>query len=159
DAHGYSALELKRQAQLADAMLVYHNRLLDFANIGWLVLPPSSPQSDAYDPHRPLLNLAASSPLMQRTFVLPNTPTATALRLVSALEHAPKVRQGEVVARVVLRDAQGNETTIPIRAGIETAEWALERGDVKGSALHQAAPIARSFRASDDFSPAYTRHL
>ncbi|MEP7198402.1 MAG: hypothetical protein ABI874_01180, partial [Chloroflexota bacterium] len=161
EVSGYSSLELKRQSQLTDAIGAYNNRLLDLANAEWIVLPPVTKPltpTESYDPRAPLVNLAAASPVLQRTFVVP-TQTVTRVRVVSALEHAPLIPQGEVVARVIVGDGQGRETVWPMRAGIETAEWALERDDVRPIARHGLAPVAFSFPASDDFSPSYTRHL
>jgi hypothetical protein len=168
DANGYSSLELGRQAQIAGAALAYDNRLLDLLNVGSIVLPPrvtqtvsaTVPQPSApLDPHAPMLYIAQGSLLAPRMFILSRPRFVTHVRIVSALEHAPQIEQGTEVARVRLTDPQGHQTLLRIRAGIESAEWALERPDVRGIARHQPAPIAFSFVARDDFNPAYTRHL
>ena len=63
-------------------------------------------------------------------FALPIT-RATEVRVVSFLTGAVEVEQGRVVAECVARLASGREIWLPIRAGIETAEWAWERPDVR----------------------------
>jgi hypothetical protein len=42
----------------------------------------------------------------------------------------------------------GHELPLRLRAGIDTAEWALERADVKPVAMHRAAPVFESFEAA-----------
>jgi hypothetical protein len=70
------------------------------------------------------------------------------VRLVSFLSDAVEVPQGRPVAWLVLRLATGREVALPVRAGIETAEWAYDRADVRPRVLHDQAPIARSFPAT-----------
>jgi hypothetical protein len=80
-----------------------------------------------------------------RFFSLPITPS-TELHVVSFLSQSEDVPQDEVVANARLRLASGRELVLPIRAGIETAEWARDRPDVKGRVRHVAPTIAESFR-------------
>lgn len=47
---------------------------------------------------------------------------ATSVRIVSHLEGLPQARDGERMAEVVVRDGDGQEHTLPLRAGQETAE-------------------------------------
>jgi hypothetical protein len=82
--------------------------------------------------------------------VVPFTP-ATEVRIASFLTGATRVAQGEVVAECVARLASGREIWLPIRAGVETAEWAWERPDVRDVVRHQRAPILRSFRVREGF--------
>ncbi|MCY3958917.1 MAG: glycosyltransferase family 39 protein [Chloroflexi bacterium] len=52
--------------------------------------------------------------------------------------------QGTEIARLHLTDTAGITTALPIRVGIETAEWAYDRGDVRTRIQHeQPPPIAR----------------
>ena len=52
--------------------------------------------------------------------------------------------QGTEIARIRLTDAAGISIDYPIRVGIETAEWAYERGDVRARIQHeQPPPVAR----------------
>ncbi len=163
DASGYSSFESQRAAQLLAAQFSASNPLLDLAHVGWLVLPPRSRASvvanetDDVDTSRPLLYIATNTPPAQRTFRVNASEALGNIRSVSALEHAPSVEQGALVARIALRDANGAESIVPLRAGVETAEWALERDDVKAIARHQPAPIAFRVATHDDFSAAYPR--
>jgi hypothetical protein len=61
--------------------------------------------------------------------------------IVSFLANGLTVPQGAVVGEVRLRGA-GGETVLPVRAGLETAEWALDRPDVAGQAGHRRAAVA-----------------
>ena len=54
--------------------------------------------------------------------------------------------QGEPVAEVVVRLATGQEIAYPLRAGIDTAEWAYDRADVRGQVRHLRPRGASSFR-------------
>ena len=52
--------------------------------------------------------------------------------------------QGTEIARLHLTDADGTASDHPIRVGIETAEWAYDRGDVRAMIQHQQPPpVAR----------------
>jgi hypothetical protein len=76
---------------------------------------------------------------------------ATEVRMVSYLSGATEVEQGRIVAECVVRLASGREIWHPIRAGIETAEWAWERPDVRDAVRHEKAPVHASFSAPGGF--------
>jgi hypothetical protein len=84
-------------------------------------------------------------------FPLPIT-RATEVRVVSFLTGATAVEQGQVVAECVARLASGREIWLPIRAGIETAEWAWERPDVRLGVRHAMARVHASFPAREGFT-------
>ena len=66
------------------------------------------------------------------------------LALVSHSGLSAGFRQGTEIARLRLTDASGRFTEHPIRVGIETAEWAYDRGDVRAVIRHeQPPPVAR----------------
>ena len=54
------------------------------------------------------------------------------------LAHAARLRQGTVVAEVVV-----GEDRHPLRAGVETVEWARAREDISGVAAHGLPPGER----------------
>jgi hypothetical protein len=83
-------------------------------------------------------------------FSLPIT-RATEVRVVSFLSGSVEVEQGGVVAECVARLASGREIVLPIRAGIETAEWAWERPDVRPTVRHGMASVHASFPAREGF--------
>ena len=84
------------------------------------------------EPPRPLL------------FALPIT-RATEVRLLSFLAGAAQVQDGAIVAECVVRLASGREIALPIRAGVDTAEWAWDRPDLRGQVRHARPRVHSSF--------------
>jgi hypothetical protein len=84
-------------------------------------------------------------------FPLPIT-LATEVRVVTFLTGAVEVEQGRIVAECVVRLASGREIWHPIRAGIETAEWAWERTDVRAAVRHRMARVHASFPGREGFT-------
>jgi len=56
------------------------------------------------------------------------------------------------VAECVARLATGREIWLPIRAGVDTAEWAIDRTDVRDLARHRRARVLTSFATGDAFA-------
>jgi hypothetical protein len=83
-----------------------------------------------------------------RLFPLPIT-AATEVQVVSMLSEAEAVPQGQPVAMVEARLASGRSFSFPLRAGLETAEWAHERADVRGVVAHGLAPVIESWSGPD----------
>ena len=83
-------------------------------------------------------------------FALPIT-RASELRIVSFLAGATQVEQGRIVAECVVRLATGREIWLPIRAGVDTAEWAWDRADVRPVVRHEKAQVYASFPAREGF--------
>jgi hypothetical protein len=73
------------------------------------------------------------------------------LRVISSLAQSVKWRDGQVVANIVLFMRDGTLETIPLRAGVHTAEWAYERSDVRKDVQHSMPPIATTFPARSAF--------
>ena len=84
------------------------------------------------------------APRGARFFPLPLV-TATEVRIASWLSEATAIPQGETVARVQVRLATGQQIDLPFRAGVDTAEWAHDRDDVRPLVAHGLAPILESF--------------
>src|SRR5262249_12798817 len=59
------------------------------------------------------------------------------------------IPQEAVVAHVHARLASGREISLPLRAGLDTAEWAWDRPDVRRMAAHYRAPVAESWPGPD----------
>ena len=74
---------------------------------------------------------------------------ATDVRVVSSLSESGDVAQEAVVAFVHARLASGREISLPLRAGLDTAEWAWDRADVRARVAHYRAPVAESFPGPD----------
>ena len=77
-------------------------------------------------------------------FALPIT-RATEVRLLSFLAGAVEVEQGMIVAECVARLASGREIWLPIRAGVDTAEWAWDRPDLRRRVRHARPRVHASF--------------
>lgn len=65
------------------------------------------------------------------------------LVLVSRMAFARQVPQGATAAEIVLTGQDGRVWRLPVRAGLETAEWAVDKPGEP--AAHRAAPPARSW--------------
>jgi len=79
-------------------------------------------------------------------------PTEVAsLEIESYLSHAADLPDGALAAELWLRDVEGREIAIPLRAGIETAEWAYEREDVAATIAHSLPAIATTWPARSGF--------
>ncbi len=80
-----------------------------------------------------------------RTVVIQETEPVLGIRLVSKLGNAINIMQGEEIAEIAIADVDGEVTRFPIRAGLETAEWAYDRDDVLNKVAHQRPVIARTW--------------
>ncbi len=63
------------------------------------------------------------------------------LALVTTLANSVNEEQGAPVGRIRLLLADGHTVELSLRAGIDTAEWAHERPDVRAAIKHQLAPV------------------
>jgi len=121
---------------------------LELLGIRWVQVPSSSlftaPDSLGLGDE---LDLAVE-PARPRFFALPIV-RATEVRLLSRLSDAVEVEQGTPVAWLVVRLVTGREVALPVRAGIETAEWAFDRADVRPRVRHEKASVGRSFPTGD----------
>jgi len=81
------------------------------------------------------------------------------LELISFAGSALRAVQGETMAWIEAADSSGQTRfRFPVRAGIETAEWAWDRADLRGKLAHSRAPIAESWTAEDPGLPPYLAH-
>ncbi len=150
EANGYDPLELQRHAEFAAQVEFGESRLLDAWNVRYVVPrrdpPGASIGSVIFDPTRPIATVSPGHP--EVTFSVVPQP-ASELRLVTALAHAPEVPQAATVAEIAVTNLDGTLQRFPVRAGIETAEWALRRPDVTTQARHQAARVAYARRSQE----------
>jgi hypothetical protein len=103
------------------------------------------PSSSLLGPAGERIDLVLDRP---RFVPLPQSATL-AVVLVTALSDAVQVPQGSTVAEVEVRLASGRSFTFPLRAGLETAEWAWDRPDVKGQVRHRKATVADTWRTAE----------
>jgi hypothetical protein len=135
---------------LARGLLETDPGRLEFLGVRWVEVPTDALTAPAdTDGLGDRLDVVLEPP-RPHLFPLPIT-RATEVRLTSFLTGAVDVKQGEIVAECVARTASGREIWLPIRAGIDTAEWAWERPDVRAAVRHQRARIHRSFPAREGF--------
>jgi hypothetical protein len=116
-----------------------HPRLLDLLNVRY-VLPARAGPPDA--PARPASSLRVW-PGARRRLALPLGGAARQVEIDSHLVHGSEARQGQIVATVQVIGADGAVVTVPLRAGIETAEWSLDRPGSKAG--HGKPAVARSW--------------
>ena len=116
---------------------------LELFGVRWIQVPTSSlltaPDSLGLGDELDLV----LEPVRPRFFPLP-IMRATEVRLLSRLADAVEVEQGTPVAWLVVRLVSGREVALPVRAGIETAEWAYDRADVVDRVRHDRPTVARS---------------
>jgi len=74
---------------------------------------------------------------------LPRPTPISQLTMHAFLTHSTTIPQGQTVAWIYLDSKDGSSFRIPVRAGIETAEWAIDRSGL--GVLHQKAPVVHSW--------------
>ena len=127
---------------LPDDFLRTDRERLDALGIRWVQAP--APDLIAPGDERSLQLIV--TPGEVRLFPLPIVP-ATEIHFVSSLEGAVTVEQGATVAILTARLASGRgEFAFPIRAGVETAEWAHDRPDVRVRIRHRRPTVTESWR-------------
>jgi hypothetical protein len=90
-------------------------------------------------------------PVPNRIEVAVPTATGTTLDVVSAISGPTTLPQGQAMARVSVKTAEGTVIERIMRAGVDTSEWAWERPDVRPFIRHRMAPVAETF-AAEGFS-------
>ncbi|HYO99314.1 MAG TPA: YfhO family protein [Pyrinomonadaceae bacterium] len=128
-----------------DDLFQAHSRVLDLLNTKHVVsysnLAPN-PETNIY---KDGISFAAAD---ARITLAPGQSTTCAgsgegdaLALVTVLSNSIEVKQGETVAKVRLHVAGGTVVERELRAGVDTAEWAHERADVRAAIRHALAPV------------------
>ncbi|MHB1354704.1 MAG: hypothetical protein ACYCZF_01865 [Anaerolineae bacterium] len=121
---------------------------LDALNVRYYLIPqllPVDEASELYDVYNPYASLPYNR-------WLEISPTNTSqVRLESYLSHSADLQQGDLAAELILRSESGITISLPIRAGIESAEWAFERPDVAKVIAYSAPPYASTFPARSGF--------
>jgi len=117
---------------------------LALLGIRWVQVPAEALAAEAPAGRGERLDVVLE-PGERRLFPLPIV-AATGVTLVSSLSEAEAIPDGAPVAVVRARLAStGRELEMTVRAGEHTAEWALDRPDVRGRAAHPKAKIAESW--------------
>jgi hypothetical protein len=137
-------VEYERYLQELDAQRL--NRL----NVKYYLIPQLLPVDEArelYDVHNPFAALPVNTWLD-----IPLTEVS-ALDVESFLSHAADLPDGTLVAELLLADSAGHTLTFPLRAGIETAEWAYERSDVQANIAHSMPETATTWPSRSGAPP------
>ncbi len=102
-------------------------------------------QPRTLDPGHPEMELKAPSWVsgISRIFV------------VSLLAHGGEVAQGEAVAQLVATDDQDIPHIFSLRAGVDTAEWALNKREVANSTRHAQARPAQTWQVFEPTGEAF----
>ena len=69
--------------------------------------------------------------------------------LITNLTFAEDIPDNTVVAHLHLRAKGGKDFDLPLRAGVETADWAFDRPDIRARIKHKRAVVATSYDVSD----------
>ena len=84
-----------------------------------------------------------------RRLALPAEGTARQVDIHSHLVRGLEVPQGQIVATLRLLAADGTSATVPLRAGVETAEWSLDRPGARAG--HGKAGVSRSWSLPEGY--------
>ncbi len=76
--------------------------------------------------------------------ILTGASQVDTLSLVSALADSADLAQGATIARLVFHSKDGQTIERELKAGVDTAEWAHERNDVKPGIKHSLAQVFES---------------
>jgi len=141
---------MRANGTLPRALLETDPGRLELLGIRWLQVPTETlVASGGGDGLGDELDVVLEGP-RPHAFELPIV-RASELRIVSFLTGATEVEQGRVVAECVVLLATGREIRLPIRAGVDTAEWAFDRADVRARVKHEKPQVYASFPVREGF--------
>ena len=133
------------QSYLTELSAERLNRL----NAKYYLIPQLLPVDEArelYDVENPLAALPANE------WLAIDAQEIVALEVESYLSHSVDLGDGTLAATLRFRTAD-KDVTIPLRAGLETAEWAYEREDVRRAIAHSLPEVATTWPARSGFPP------
>jgi hypothetical protein len=129
--NGYSSLEPRRSSEYWWGVVAHDNVLLDLFNIRYVLATHRTAgqrayQAVAYHPSDRLMSGAAGSPAGSEEFRVAAV-RVEGVTAVAAVEGLPAgTAAGTPVAEVVLHGSDGEQRTVPLRAGVELAEYLAE---------------------------------
>ena len=74
---------------------------------------------------------------------------ADQVALVTTLSWSEDLPDGTVVARLRLEATDGRTFEFPLQAGLDTADWAYDRPDIRSRIRHKRPTVATSYQVSD----------
>jgi hypothetical protein len=145
----YDPLHLSRHGVYLGMVSTVDNWLLDLLGARFRVVPAAAPSLPSYrqtgfDPQRPLLVGRAGNPAGREAWTIPGE-RADELRVVSALEGAFALHNGDVAAEWILTDSQGRQRRLPMLAGRDTAEWSYDDPAFDARPAHDRPTVALAF--------------
>jgi len=125
-------------------------RKLDLLNVRYLLIPqvlPVDEASEFYDLEDPF------APTLVGRHVTFAGLRVRSVVVESYVSHSVDLADGVVAAEVVLLDRDAERARLPLRIGLDTAEWAYPRSDVRANIRHSRPGIARAWPARSGFPP------
>ncbi|MHB1161905.1 MAG: YfhO family protein, partial [Chloroflexota bacterium] len=164
DIAGYSSLETVRHQQYMSKLNEFDKTLLDLYNVRFVVLPKRSPALPSYEytgyhPNRPLADGPRGNPGAHVTFYLDPPMKADEVAFISNLRSADGIPQDAEVADIVVVDDRGERSSLKVKAGRDTGEWAWDRPDVTPHVAHKKPRVADRVWASDSEGRNYQANL
>jgi Bacterial membrane protein YfhO len=129
-----------------DALLATDSHVLDLLNTTFVASFPNLHTSPTALPERNGIKFDLSEagreikPAATEPVAITDT-TADYLALITSLANAADIVQDAPVARVRVLTADGQQIERELRAGVDTAEWAHERPDLRLTVKHALAPL------------------
>lgn len=154
---GYSSLPSQRHVEV-ETMTRVRPELTALWSAQHIIEPLQPPdaatvQGVRFRATHPLMVARGSSQPV--TFTLPRDgPAPRAVRVIATLNYAFAVPQGQPVATVAV-----GTSTVPLRAGVELSEKAVDRPSLRGVVQHARAPVALDFEDTTPAGETYTAHL
>ncbi|MDP8921390.1 MAG: YfhO family protein [Chloroflexota bacterium] len=147
---GYSSLQTQRHFEYISGVDSQEDVLLDLWGVRYVVMADPPPDvaivdGTAYRPFSALFNGAAFNRTGTATFAVEPTPTVE-LRVLATLIDGVEIEQDSRVAEIVLVAADGTRRTVTLRAGVDVAENAYEREDVRPHLRHARAQVGGTVR-------------
>ena len=147
---GYSSLQTQRHFELFSGVDSQEDVLLDLWGVRYAVMADPPPDvtivdGTAYRPFSALFNGAAFNRTGLATFAVEPTSTVE-LRVIATLVDGVEIEQDSAVAEVTLVSADGTRRTGTLRAGVDVAENAYEREDVRRHLRHARPAVAGTVR-------------
>ncbi len=147
------AVKLARPEELTNHELSVRDRVFKFSN-GRLddVTPRFQPGITLSDvPLRTEGALTFDGSVLPVSLSVTPPIRAHGLELHSLTANSFNLEQGHPIANISLRDEFGRElTSVEVLIGHHTAEWAIDRGDIKGKVPHQRPAVASAWFAGVD---------
>jgi hypothetical protein len=125
--NGYSSLEPPRYSDYFWSVVGQDNALLDLFDVRYVLAAHQVPGTRTFEgisfhPHDRLMSGTAVNPTGQEAFRPPPTWVQTVV-LVAAVEGLGDTSTGTTIADVTLVGPDGSRQVVPVRAGIEVAEY------------------------------------